>query len=156
MSGTGSCGILTASSAAGNRWFSFSGFSAGRPIRPCQIGHRAVECPAHFGGEIAQSVEQRTENPCVAGSIPALATIFIFGELSKINSASALPGALFHPRKRPHHPKVLIPAWLVQAEYVGSIRSRCRDRNDESIFDLQNTCSGGLEFGIVFANKNAT
>jgi hypothetical protein len=27
-----------------------------------------------FGGEIAQSVEQRTENPCVAGSIPALAT----------------------------------------------------------------------------------
>ena len=26
-------------------------------------------------GQIAQSVEQRTENPCVAGSIPALATI---------------------------------------------------------------------------------
>lgn len=25
-------------------------------------------------GQIAQSVEQRTENPCVAGSIPALAT----------------------------------------------------------------------------------
>src|SRR5476649_38201 len=27
-------------------------------------------------GKIAQLVEQRTENPCVAGSIPALATIF--------------------------------------------------------------------------------
>ncbi len=26
-------------------------------------------------GQIAQLVEQRTENPCVAGSIPALATI---------------------------------------------------------------------------------
>ena len=31
----------------------------------------------HFFGSIAQSVEQRTENPCVAGSIPAGATIFI-------------------------------------------------------------------------------
>jgi predicted acetyltransferase len=27
-------------------------------------------------GQIAQSVEQRTENPCVAGSIPVLATLF--------------------------------------------------------------------------------
>ena len=27
-------------------------------------------------GPIAQSVEQRTENPCVAGSIPAWATTF--------------------------------------------------------------------------------
>ena len=28
-------------------------------------------------GEIAQSVEQRTENPCVGGSIPPLATVFL-------------------------------------------------------------------------------
>lgn len=28
-------------------------------------------------GQIAQSVEQRTENPCVAGSIPVLANVFI-------------------------------------------------------------------------------
>jgi hypothetical protein len=27
-------------------------------------------------GQVAQSVEQRTENPCVGGSIPPLATIF--------------------------------------------------------------------------------
>jgi hypothetical protein len=27
-------------------------------------------------GQIAQMVEQRTENPCVAGSIPVLATFF--------------------------------------------------------------------------------
>ena len=26
-------------------------------------------------GQIAQMVEQRTENPCVAGSIPVLATL---------------------------------------------------------------------------------
>ena len=30
---------------------------------------------AALGGSVAQSVEQRTENPCVAGSIPAGATI---------------------------------------------------------------------------------
>ena len=29
-----------------------------------------------LGGEIAQLVEQRTENPCVIGSIPILATTF--------------------------------------------------------------------------------
>lgn len=32
-------------------------------------------CTTHIPfGQIAQSVEQRTENPCVAGSIPVLAT----------------------------------------------------------------------------------
>ena len=30
--------------------------------------------PTHRSGQVAQLVEQRTENPCVAGSIPALAT----------------------------------------------------------------------------------
>ena len=29
----------------------------------------------HFVGSVAQSVEQRTENPCVGGSIPPWATI---------------------------------------------------------------------------------
>ena len=28
-----------------------------------------------FDGQIAQSVEQRTENPCVGGSIPSLPTL---------------------------------------------------------------------------------
>ena len=32
----------------------------------------------HLFGFVAQSVEQRTENPCVAGSIPARATIYIW------------------------------------------------------------------------------
>jgi hypothetical protein len=30
-----------------------------------------------FGGQVAQSVEQRTENPCVGGSIPPLPTIIL-------------------------------------------------------------------------------
>jgi hypothetical protein len=32
--------------------------------------------PLVKNGQIAQLVEQRIEDPCVAGSIPALATIF--------------------------------------------------------------------------------
>jgi hypothetical protein len=36
-------------------------------------------------GQIAQSVEQRTENPCVAGSIPVLATLSLAGEKRKSN-----------------------------------------------------------------------
>ena len=39
---------------------------------PCRYTQRNS-----FGGEIAQLVEQRTENPCVTGSIPVLATIFL-------------------------------------------------------------------------------
>ena len=31
-------------------------------------------CPAFVTGQVAQLVEQWTENPCVAGSIPALTT----------------------------------------------------------------------------------
>ena len=39
-------------------------------------------------GQIAQLVEQRTENPCVGGSIPPLATIFpVLIQLYKWNSA---------------------------------------------------------------------
>ena len=34
-------------------------------------------------GQIAQSVEQRTENPCVPGSIPGLATILQKTQLQK-------------------------------------------------------------------------
>ena len=31
----------------------------------------------HYFGFVAQSVEQRTENPCVTGSIPVGATIYL-------------------------------------------------------------------------------
>ncbi len=33
-------------------------------------------CGEYLFGQIAQMVEQRTENPCVAGSIPVLANFF--------------------------------------------------------------------------------
>src|SRR3990167_7166886 len=36
-------------------------------------------------GQIAQLVEQRTENPCVAGSIPVLANLSLAGEKRKSN-----------------------------------------------------------------------
>ena len=39
-------------------------------------------------GQIAQLVEQGTENPCVSGSIPLLATIFILLISSTIESIS--------------------------------------------------------------------
>ena len=35
-------------------------------------------------GQIAQLVEQGTENPCVSGSIPLLATIFLFPKVEAI------------------------------------------------------------------------
>src|SRR5437660_891987 len=38
---------------------------------------KANQCSCPHCGWIAQSVEQRTENPCVAGSIPAPATSFM-------------------------------------------------------------------------------
>ena len=39
-------------------------------------------------GQIAQLVEQRTENPCVGGSIPPLATTYpVLIQLDKWNSA---------------------------------------------------------------------
>jgi hypothetical protein len=57
----------------------------------CQAGGRGFESllrrqrlpvstPAIVKAQIAQSVEQRTENPCVAGSIPALGTKRVLSE----------------------------------------------------------------------------
>ena len=42
-----------------------------RAIRPLWMFARFL-----FNGSIAQLVEQRTENPCVVGSIPTGATIY--------------------------------------------------------------------------------
>ena len=39
-----------------------------------ELTERSEFC--YTSGGVAQSVEQRTENPCVPGSIPGLATIF--------------------------------------------------------------------------------
>jgi hypothetical protein len=47
-------------------------------------GKKSGLIPVPLVGRIAQLVEQRTENPCVAGSIPAPATTFFLA--NKINS----------------------------------------------------------------------
>jgi hypothetical protein len=39
-----------------------------------------------FDGLVAQLVEQRTENPCVGGSIPSQATIFLFSKNGRQNN----------------------------------------------------------------------
>ena len=44
-------------------------------------------------GKIAQLVEQRTENPCVPGSIPGLATIFSRCEKMSRRSPELVEGA---------------------------------------------------------------
>ena len=37
-------------------------------------GFESLQVRQYFGGGVAQLVEQRTENPCVTGPIPVLAT----------------------------------------------------------------------------------
>ena len=46
----------------------------GAPDFPVDAPKRGAFVRPSFGGKIAQLVEQRTENPCVPGSIPGLAT----------------------------------------------------------------------------------
>ena len=45
---------------------------------------------SNTSGGVAQSVEQRTENPCVPGSIPGLATIFFAFFLKAKKNEAAL------------------------------------------------------------------
>ena len=57
-------------------------------------------------GQIAQSVEQRTENPCVAGSIPVLATsvgalyvLLLFSLAGENGIPTELVVSLNHPKQ---------------------------------------------------------
>jgi hypothetical protein len=62
-----------------------------------------MQCLQWFG-RIAQLVEQRTENPCVAGSIPAPATIFstlLFS--SSLLGLKKVPGGLDSRRRQGSH-----------------------------------------------------
>ena len=56
---------------------------------PCHGGDRGFDSRLvrHVRGPVAQLVEQRTENPCVAGSIPAWATIPKFCKKVSMKSA---------------------------------------------------------------------
>jgi hypothetical protein len=50
-----------------------------------------AEAETDLCAEVAQSVEQRTENPCVAGSIPALGKLF---QLNSLQSYRCAPPAI--------------------------------------------------------------
>ena len=58
--------------------FRFSGFSLFRPSTNPKVASFSVHFCEHslksLRIQVAQSVEQRTENPCVGGSIPPLST----------------------------------------------------------------------------------
>ena len=56
---------------------------------PCHGGDRGFDSRLvrHVRGPVAQLVEQRTENPCVAGSIPAWAAIPKFCKKVSMKSA---------------------------------------------------------------------
>ena len=90
-----------------------SGVAVNMPA--CHAGDRRFDSrlDRHFRkGLVAQSVEQRTENPCVGGSIPSQATIK--WRISSAGRASALQaeGRRFEPVIL-HHKKVLL-AQLVE------------------------------------------
>jgi hypothetical protein len=57
----------------------------------CHAGGREFESrrPRQFG-EVAQLVEQGTENPCVGGSNPSLATALLFRPLQAARTLSLL------------------------------------------------------------------
>lgn len=69
-----------------------SGFPARRACRmdivsehgPCESGDRELE--RRVCGQVAQLVEQWTENPCVAGSIPALSTPLAIRSIRQLRS----------------------------------------------------------------------
>src|SRR5205823_11057875 len=64
-----------------------------------QIGRDRWPVPQ---GQVAQLVEQRTENPCVGGSIPPLATRFRVARSDRQNWPRWFNSALGHPfRRRP-------------------------------------------------------
>ncbi len=43
-------------------------------VNHLEKGYHQTNFHGIFGGSVAQTVEQRTENPCVGGSIPSRAT----------------------------------------------------------------------------------
>src|SRR5271157_5620550 len=56
-----------------------------REIACRAVDKNAITRGSSSDGKIAQLVEQRTENPCVAGSIPALATTFKTARLQPVS-----------------------------------------------------------------------
>src|SRR5690606_20186095 len=71
-------------------------------------GFRARRSGLRPGGQVAQLVEQRTENPCVGGSIPSLATKLLFPGNPK--TSREVPEALENQRSRAFFMSRQVPA----------------------------------------------
>ncbi len=76
-------------SRGGNR----GGKIVGDLAPPCWRGPKKLCIVADFVGLVAQSVEQRIENPCVGGSIPPQATKRIIGVAVAISRSQKSPAA---------------------------------------------------------------
>src|SRR6185295_3874601 len=92
--------------------------------RVCWVGKNRVDAAEGVGcpflskyGKLAQLVEQRTENPCVPGSIPGLATIF----------RPVVRAAAVHLARSQLSPCISFSAARVRstAIHAGARRSRC-------------------------------
>ena len=62
-----------------------------RPVTAEAAGSSPVRSVLVLKGQVAQSVEQRTENPCVVGSIPTLAIYFARRHSQVVRRRSAKP-----------------------------------------------------------------
>jgi hypothetical protein len=70
--------MITLGSTATLQFFNISTFQRSSNFfqKKIPVNKKKATFATPTGGIIAQSVEQRTENPCVAGSIPADTTTF--------------------------------------------------------------------------------
>jgi hypothetical protein len=69
------------------------------PIREAGLPDPRLKANA----QVAQLVEQRTENPRVAGSIPALGTITSFKENMRLNETNSVSFAVIDMKKTDRH-----------------------------------------------------
>ena len=65
-------------------------------VNHLEKGYHQTNFHGIFGGSVAQTVEQRTENPCVGGSIPSRATIKRFNKLVTTNDKNLISATFSH------------------------------------------------------------
>ncbi len=90
------------------------------PPAACRHSSRRLPDNPVTGAKVAQTVEQRTENPCVGGSIPPLRTMFPTG-CAEAESSPTTTSATNLPLLFWFRPQVLIERW--RREYNGSGRT---------------------------------
>ena len=123
-----------------------------------------------FGGEIAQLVEQRTENPCVGGSIPPLATSLRSersGErrMSRRSQSSLGETAKADPRSEPtawqassmyHYVYILVSDKDASIHYTGltqDLQARLVKHNQGGCPHTAKDRPWRLETAIAFASR---